>query len=293
MVDWSAIAAAIGSATGQTFQLANCTPLGGGCINLCYRLAGRDGRTFFIKLNDAHLLPMLVAEAAGLAVIAATRTLRVPQAITYGIAGRHGFLLLEHLALNTHGDVRQLGEQLAALHRHTAPRFGFAQDNFIGTNPQSNDWSDDWPTFWGERRIGYQLRLAAKNGLGSKLQTVGEKLLDALPALFGGYQPQASLLHGDLWSGNHAYLASGQPVIFDPAASYGDRECELAMTELFGGYPADFYAAYRASYPLDAGYPVRRELYNLYHILNHANLFGGSYARQAEGMMQRLLAEAG
>ena len=114
--------------------------------------------------------------------------------------------------------------------------------------------------------------------------------MDALPGFFDVYTPQPALLHGDLWSGNHAFLADGTPTLFDPAAYYGDRECDLAMTELFGGYSADFYAAYRAAYPLDAGYAMRRELYNLYHILNHANLFGGGYARQAEQTMQRLLA---
>ncbi len=188
---------------------------------------------------------------------------------------------------------RRLGEQLAALHRCEAKRFGFASDNFIGTTPQPNSWTEDWVTFWREHRLGFQLRLADQNGYGGQLQRFGEKLMEALPAFFAGYTPQPSLLHGDLWSGNHAFLADGTPTIFDPAAYYGDRECDLAMTELFGGYPADFHAAYRAAYPLDAGYVTRRELYNLYHILNHANLFGGDYARQAEQMMQRLLVIAG
>ena len=115
----------------------------------------------------------------------------------------------------------------------------------------------------------------------------------ALPDFFAGYTPQPALLHGDLWSGNHAYLPDGTPIVFDPASYYGDRECDLAMTELFGGYGKNFYAAYCAAYPLDAGYVTRRDLYNLYHILNHVNLFGGSYVRQAEQMMQRLLAEIG
>ena len=137
------------------------------------------------------------------------------------------------------------------------------------------------------------MRLAGENGYGAQLQRPGERLLDALPAFFAGYLPQPSLLHGDLWGGNHAFLADGAPAIFDPAAYFGDREADLAMTELFGGYPADFYAAYRAAWPLDAGYAARRNLYNLYHILNHANLFGGGYAQQAEEMMQRLLAELG
>ena len=171
--------------------------------------------------------------------------------------------------------------------------FGFFHDNFIGTTPQPNGWKDNWIDFWREHRLGFQLRLAAQNSYGGQLQSLGEKLLDALPTFFENYTPQPSLLHGDLWSGNHSFLADGTPTIFDPATYYGDREADLAMTELFGGYGADFYAAYRAAYLLDAGYSKRRDLYNLYHILNHANLFGGGYARQAEGMMQRLLSEVG
>ena len=168
-------------------------------------------------------------------------------------------------------------------------RFGFAHDNFIGTTPQPNGWKVDWIDFWREHRLGFQLQLAEQNGYGGQLQSLGEKLMDALPAFFKDYTPQPSLLHGDLWNGNHAYLQDGTPTIFDPATYYGDRECDLAMTELFGGYSEDFYTAYRAAFPLDAGYATRKTLYNLYHILNHANLFGGGYARQAEGMIRRLL----
>ncbi len=287
---FSAIAAAISAATGKEFEPANRHANGGGCINEAYTLQGTDGRRFFVKLNDARHHAMFIAEAAGLEAIAATNTLRVPRVIAHGVAGRQSYLALEHLDLNGSGNARLLGEQLAALHGCTSNRFGFLQDNFLGTTPQPNAWTDDWIAFWRERRLGFQLRLAAENGHGGALQKLGEKLMDALPAFFDGYTPQPSLLHGDLWGGNHAYLADGTPAVFDPAAYYGDRECDLAMTELFGGYGADFYAVYRASWPLDPGYAVRKELYNLYHILNHANLFGGGYARQAEGMMQRLLA---
>ncbi|WP_435628164.1 fructosamine kinase family protein [Candidatus Ferrigenium straubiae] len=291
MTDWPAISAAIASATRQPFRLMSHAATGGGCINQTFLICGQDGRQFFVKLNDARHQPMFAAEAAGLEAIAATQTLRVPQPIAHGTAGAHSFLVLEYLELNPRGDARLLGAQLAALHRSTNERFGFAQDNFIGTTPQPNGWEDNWITFWREQRLGFQLRLVARNGHGGRLQTLGEKLLDTLPAFFTGYTPQPALLHGDLWSGNHAFLADGTPVVFDSAPYYGDRECDLAMTELFGGYPADFYAAYRAAYPLDAGYAVRRGLYNLYHILNHTNLFGGGYARQAEEMMVELLAE--
>ncbi|MBU1215243.1 MAG: fructosamine kinase family protein [Gammaproteobacteria bacterium] len=285
-----AVASAIGDATQRPFQLLRATPVGGGDLNQVCRLQGVDGSLYFLKLNDARQHAMYVAEAAGLKSLAATDTIRVPRAITHGIADGLSFLVLEHLPLGGHGDARTLGIQLAALHRHTAERFGYQQDNFIGTSPQPNSWTDDWPSFWREHRIGFQLQLAASNGYDGELQRLGEKLMVALPAFFADYTPQPSLLHGDLWGGNHGFLADGTPTIFDPACYYGDRECDLAMTALFGGYPAEFYAAYQTAWPLDPGYAKRRELYNLYHILNHANLFGGSYARQAERMISALLA---
>ncbi len=283
------ISTAIHDATHRPFMLHATTPIGGGCINEAFRITGQDGRQFFIKLNSTDKAAMFAVEAAGLAEIAATKTIRVPQAITHGVAGKQSYLVLEFLELGSRGSAKLLGERLATLHLCSNEQFGFAQNNFIGATPQPNRQKDNWVDFWREQRLGFQLRLAAENGYGGQLQRLGEKLLDALPAFFESYTPQPSLLHGDLWSGNHAYLSDGTPVIFDPATYYGDRECDLAMTELFGGYSADFYAAYRAAYPLDAGYAMRRELYNLYHILNHANLFGGGYTRQAEQMTQRLL----
>jgi protein-ribulosamine 3-kinase len=281
---------AIRDATGHAFQIADATSVGGGCINDAYRLSGRDGARYFVKLNDARHQAMFEAEAEGLQAIAHTRTVRVPLPVAHGSSGRQCYLVLEHLEFGARGNARVLGEQLAAMHRCTTENYGFVHDNFIGSTPQPNGWADDWIAFLRERRLGFQLRVAQKNGFGGRLQDLGAELQEKLPVFFDGYTPRPSLLHGDLWGGNHAFLADGTPVIFDPAAYYGDREADLAMTELFGGYSADFYAAYRAAWSLDAGYAVRRELYNLYHILNHANLFGGGYARQAEGMIQRLLA---
>jgi len=286
---WGIVASAISDATQRPFVMRGAKPVGGGSINQAYRLEGSDGARYFLKLNDARHHPMFVAEAGGLDTIAATNTVRVPQPIVHGIANRQSYLVLEHLELSSRGDAKKLGEQLAALHRCSSEKFGFKQHNFIGTTVQPNAWTGDWVTFWREQRLGFQLQLAAENGYGGELQALGRRVLDALSAFFEGYAPQPSLLHGDLWAGNHAYLADGTPAIFDPAAYYGDRECDLAMTELFGGYGADFYAAYRAAWPVDAGYANRRELYNLYHVLNHANLFGGGYARQAEQTMLRLL----
>ena len=145
--------------------------------------------------------------------------------------------------------------------------------------------------FYRRERLGFQLALAAQHGYRGQLQALGEQLLALLPAFFSTYRPVASLLHGDLWGGNHAATADGEPVIFDPAVYYGDREADLAMTELFGGFGEGFYRAYRVAWPLDPGYPVRKHLYNLYHVLNHLNLFGGGYATQAERLMRGLLAE--
>ncbi len=288
---WDIVASAISNATQRPFAVRGAAPIGGGSINEAFRLEGTDRERYFLKLNDARHYPMFVAEGAGLDAIGATRTLRVPRPIVHGVTGKQSYLVLEYLELSARGHARLLGEQLAALHRCSSTRFGFSEDNFIGTTPQPNSWKSDWIAFWRERRLEYQLQLAADNGYGGRLQSLGKRLVEALPAFFTGYTPQPSLLHGDLWSGNHGYLADGTPAIFDPAAYYGDRECDLAMTELFGGYPASFYDAYRAAWPLDAGYTIRRELYNLYHVLNHANLFGGSYVPQAEQTMQQLLAE--
>jgi len=293
MTVWDSIASAIQGATRYPFNLSKAIPVGGGSINEAYCLQGADGERYFLKLNDVQNYPIFVAEEVSLEKIAATNTLCVPSPIAHGASGKQSFLVLEYLKLSSHGSAHLLGEQLATLHRCTSSQFGLDHNNFIGTMAQPNGWKNDWIEFWREQRLGFQLQLAAHKGYTGKIQHLGKNLMDALPAYFVDYTPQPSLLHGDLWSGNHAFLADGTPAIFDPAAYYGDRECDIAMTELFGGFSADFYAAYRATYPLDAGYATRRDLYNLYHILNHANLFGGGYARQAEQMMQRLLVETG
>jgi fructosamine-3-kinase len=199
---------------------------------------------------------------------------------------------MEYLELRplSSSSARVLGEQLAALHTHTSKQYGWERSNTIGSTPQANAWCSDWVEFWRERRLRPQYALAREHGYEGRLQRDGGRLMDRLADVFSGYTPTASLLHGDLWSGNAASDAFGSPVVFDPATYYGDREADIAMTELFGGYPADFYAAYRASYPLDDGYRERKTLYNLYHVLNHLNLFGGGYLKQAEAMAAQVLA---
>ena len=183
----------------------------------------------------------------------------------------------------------RLGEQLAALHETTQDRYGWHRDNTIGLTPQVNEQSDDWVDFYREHRLGYQLRLAADRGF--SLGDPGQQLMHRLPAFFEDYTPAAALLHGDLWGGNWA-CSAGEPVIFDPAVYYGDRETDLAMTRLFGGFGTAFYEAYEANAPLAPGHRARCDLYQLYHVLNHLNLFGSGYLGRAQTLIQRLLRES-
>jgi len=288
---WQAIAADLSRATGSPFPVSRAEPTGGGSINRAFRLDGR-GRRFFVKLNSAGRLGMFEAELAGLMELAATKAVRVPAPICCGSDALHSWIVLEHLELGNGTDgLAALGAQLALMHQRTAANFGWNRDNTIGSTPQHNEWRSDWIVFLREQRIGFQLQLAQRNGYGGRLQSSGETLLAGLDAFFAGYRPQASLLHGDLWGGNAAVLADGEPAIFDPAVYYGDREADLAMTELFGGFPPAFYRGYEDAWPLDPGDRVRKRLYNLYHLLNHLNLFGGSYLAQAQDAIDWLLGE--
>ena len=293
MDPWRDISEAIREVSGLPFAIESRSSVGGGCINECYVVRGA-GRAFFVKVNVRERLPMFEAEAAGLAEIAATKTVRVPEPLCHGESGGASWLVLEHveLARATGAAMQELGGRLAAMHRVTAARFGWHRDNTIGATPQINTPADDWVAFWRDMRLGYQLRLAAQSGHRGKLVTRGERLLGRLSAFFSDYAPRPSLLHGDLWSGNAAMMQDGTPLILDPAVYYGDREADLAMTELFGGFSAGFYGAYDDAYRRDPGYATRRQLYNLYHVLNHLNLFGGGYAAQAEGMIEELLAHS-
>ena len=265
--------------------------MGGGCINTAIRLS--DGnRHWFVKLNQASRLDMFQAEAEGLRELADAGAIRVPRPLCTGTAEGQSYIVMEYISLGGSGSSALAGEQLAALHRHQAESFGWKRDNTIGSTHQPNDWTADWVGFWRRHRLGFQLEEAARNGLGRDIQRLGERLLDAFPALMD-HTPTPSLLHGDLWGGNLGHDDSGNPVIYDPATYYGDREAEIAMTELFGGFGTAFYDAYNTAWALDPGYRTRRTFYNLYHILNHANMFGGGYLGQAKRMMERLLAELG
>lgn len=286
----SSIAAGISEATGSAFTVTAQRRLGGGCINSAMLLEGGEQR-YFVKLNDPAAEEMFAAEAEGLRELAQARAIRVPVPICHGATPEAAYLVLEYVEpgrADAHSSVL-LGQQLAALHRCTNERFGWHRHNTIGSTPQRNSRSQSWLEFWRTQRLGFQLELAARRGHRGRLQRQGEELLARLDGLLGNHVPTPSLLHGDLWSGNTMVDRDSRPVLIDPAVYYGDREADLAMTELFGGFSERFYAAYREAYPLDEGYGLRKTLYNLYHVLNHLNLFGGGYGAQAEAMIGTLL----
>jgi protein-ribulosamine 3-kinase len=279
--------------------MAHCGPFGdealvpvaGGSINRSFCLTDHDGRRWFLKLNDAQRADVLTSEADGLKALATAGSVRVPALVDCGLAGDQAWLLMEYLDL-TRGDAaaaEALGRGLARQHRNTAERFGWHCDNVIGATPQPNGWRMEWLVFLRDQRLEHQFRLAADQGYRELATGPGQALLDALPRLLGAHRPPPSLLHGDLWGGNWGALADGSPVIFDPAVYFGDREADLAMTRLFGGFPAGFYQAYEAEWPLPAGHEIRCELYKLYHLLNHLNLFGAAYAGQVDHCLATLL----
>ncbi len=290
MTLWQHIEEAISSHLGERFLIEEKQSVGGGSINHAWRI-GNGTLQFFVKTNRKPLAYMFEAESVALNEIQESASIKVPQPITAGVCGQECYLVLDWMAMSGSPDAELFGEGLAALHRHTRPQFGFAIDNTIGSTPQLNQCSEDWVDFWQKQRLGYQLKLARQNGFGAQLYDLGLDLIDKTPLFFADYQPLASLLHGDLWSGNWGALAQGEPIIFDPASYYGDREADLSMMELFGHPGRAFFDAYDAAYPIDSGYSLRRNFYNLYHILNHANMFGSSYAMQAEHMIESLLAE--
>lgn len=282
-------------------QLVGRTPVGGGCIHnaWCLRTAG-DGR-LFAKTNRTDNLPLLEAEAEGLVALArvAPTGLVIPEPLAQGLAGEEAVLVLPWLELGRSGDPTgswaTCGADLARLHRHSlrptpaeeAPQgFGWSRDNFIGASPQPNGWREDWAVFFIECRLQPQLRWLA--GKGSPLQGV-ERLLECLPSWLEGHRAEPCLVHGDLWSGNAALLAGGGGSLFDPAVYRGDREVDLAMARLFGGFPEAFFRGYAEEWPLPDGWRERTMIYNLYHLLNHANLFGGSYKKQAQTAIDSLL----
>lgn len=283
---WALLSEQITQHTLKPFNIQSKSAINSGCINQAYKISD-DNSTYFIKLNSTRFGDMLETEALSLTELASSNSIKVPNAICYGSIGDQAYLVLEHLKLSGRANPILQGRQLAAMHRVTHAQFGWEHDNTIGSTPQLNTPMDNWVNFWREYRLLPQLQLAQSNGY--TLKPV-ERLAECFQQLFTDYHPQPSMLHGDLWGGNASGLADGTPVIFDPAFYYGDRETDMAMTHLFGGFESDFYAAYNEAWPLHDGHRVRCSFYNLYHIINHLNLFGSGYHGQAISLANKVLA---
>ncbi|MCC5866531.1 MAG: fructosamine kinase family protein [Wenzhouxiangella sp.] len=267
----------------------------------CQAIAGGDiAGSWLIDTNDQQLFvktmptrhgSVLSAEADGLAALAQAAAVRVPRVRGRGTETEFSWLALEYLPLNRRSreaDVR-LGRSLARQHRHVGERYGWARDNFIGLSRQQNTVEDDWATFFLWHRLAPQLDMLESKDPDGRWGRYQRSLFETWLKRFAHHRPEPALIHGDLWSGNAAMADEAEPVIFDPAVHYADRECDLAMSRLFGGFSEAFYQAYEATWPLPADYQQRQSWYQLYHLLNHANLFGGAYLERAAGLIQRLI----
>ena len=288
MPEWQALFSALREHDIKVSDRDMPRPVHGGDISAAWRAKAED-QPVFLKTGPASSYEMFLAEAEGLKELALADALRVPQVLGCVRSASESLLALEWIDfdLPNRDTESLLGTQLAKQHRYCSDRFGWHRDNTIGSTPQRNLYSDDWVEFLKQDRLGFQFMLAAENGFTGELQQEGDRLLANLAQFFDGYWPEASLLHGDLWGGNWASCA-GQPVIFDPAVYYGDRESDIAMTKLFGGFSTEFYRAYENAWPLAAGSKKRILLYQLYHVLNHLNLFGQSYHGRALGIIRSL-----
>ncbi len=277
----------------QLLGLVRSQPVSGGHINDAYRITTEDGRgkIYFLKVNTHKHAPLFVTEAVALRAMAAANAIRVPKPLFQGTFQQWSYLVLEYLNLQTGAGTMDgytlMGQQLAGLHRTLSPSgmFGWPEANFIGSTPQPNRWRENWIDFWRHERLGHQFALAVQRG---HPFCNTDRLLDRLPAFFDDYEPAPSLLHGDLWGGNAGIDDTGAPVLYDPASYYGDRETDLAFTQLFGGFPSSFYTAYNEAWPRHPGWKQREPLYQLYYLLNHDHLFGGHYHDQAQGVIDRL-----
>lgn len=293
-MDWHKISASLADQFGGSVEIRNADPVSGGDISSAFHLL-TDAAELFLKINSSDKLAMFELEMSMLNELASHGGLRVPTPYGCGVADGLAYIVMEYIPLAPGDDdgAARLGTGLAGLHQHHSDHFGWPQEGYLGVSRQPNQASDNWVEFWRDQRLGFQLRLAQRNGLPPGTVARLQLLLELLPQLFSGYRPVPSLLHGDLWHGNWAVDKAGAPVIFDPACYYGDAEADLALCELFGGFSESFFSAYWRQQGRDPGYELRSQLYQLYHLLNHFNLFGSHYAERANGMIERILAEVG
>ncbi len=290
----AALSRSISTAEGMEIKLDKAESLSGGDSNQAYRVTGNDHH-YFVKTNQTGNNRNFETEAVSLNVLAAAKVFRVPRVISCGRYGDSNYLILEYIPMRQSAgkmsgeSARAWGQALALLHRNScAVAYGWSENNFIGATPQANEVTGSWADFFACQRIAPQVVMANRNGAG--LVEV-DQVIEWVQGCLRNHCPQASLLHGDLWCGNASVSEGGEPLLFDPASYYGDRETDLAMARLFGGFPQEFYRSYAAQWPLAAGAQQRAGLYQLYHLLNHYNLFGGHYLQRANAELERLRRE--
>ncbi|MDW6004056.1 fructosamine kinase family protein [Vibrio mangrovi] len=288
---WQGIVQQLSLTLGREFQILDKQRIHGGDINASYVIS--DGRyKYFVKINEKEDLSQFICEQDNLRTLAQTHCVNTPKVLLVGSSKSHSFLVLQHISLKPleSGERSYLfGEQLARLHQWGEQKeYGFDQDNYIGMTIQPNSWNKKWHRFFAEQRIGWQLQLLYEKGI---VFIDIDKFVELIAQQLAHHQPKPSLLHGDLWHGNVA--DSGlEPFCFDPACYWGDRECDIAMTELFGGFEPEFYQGYESILPLELAYEERKHIYNLYHILNHCNCFGGHYLNDAQQIIRNILEES-
>ena len=263
--------------------------LSGGCISNAYKVTFEDDISFLMKINEHSPTDMFIKEAHGLKELQKAKAIKIPEVNLYD----EGFILMEFISSATKKKnfFEEFGRKFALLHKFTADEFGFYEDNYIGSTPQMNindgNTKKDWTSFYFNKRLLYQFKLAEKNGYAdSSLKDAFIKTEDKIESILGGSDQMPSLLHGDLWGGNYMTDGNGGACLIDPAVYYGNREADLAMTKLFGGFSASFYDAYNEAFPLREGWKYRENIYMLYHVMNHLNLFGSGYYAHALSLMK-------
>lgn len=261
----------------------------GGDIASSWLLAAAD-HWVFVKTLPIRRAGVLSAEADGLKALADTREIRTPRVYGRDRTDEIAWLAMQYIELDRRDEIgdKRLGRALARLHRHTGEQFGWHRDNFIGLTPQINNRVRDWSEFFLWQRLGRQLDLLAEHEPDGGWTRLQKPLFESWLRRFPRHRPAPSLIHGDLWQGNAAMIEGAEPVIFDPSVHYADRECDLAMAHLFGGFGDAFFHAYEREWPLPEGHAERRPYYQLYHLLNHANLFGGGYKTRSRELIERL-----
>lgn len=283
---WHFISEQISKCTKQDFICDDIREVKAGDNHHAFKIS--DGKQrYFVKMNEKIHLANFEAEAEGLEHLSATNLFKVPKIICLGVVSDHSYLVIEHIGMSEGNEQSwfHFGQSLANQHKHhTQQMYGWQEDNFIGLTPQSNLWQKKWSCFFAEQRIGFMLQLLSEKG--HFLADI-DNVVKSIKHLLAGHNPRASMLHGDLWQGNTGFYKT-QPVLFDPAFYFGDRETDLAMTELFGRFPDSFYQGYNDIWSIEDGYQYRKPIYQLYHVLNHALLFGGHYINSAKITLKNL-----